>query len=108
MAARLFVYGTLAPGQPNAHVLEPLKGRWTPAIVRGHLYPEGWGAAAGYPGLRLDPQGAEIPGLLFEAPGLGAFWPELDAFEGEGYRRVVVMARIHGTEWVDAWVYELA
>jgi gamma-glutamylcyclotransferase (GGCT)/AIG2-like uncharacterized protein YtfP len=32
---RLFVYGTLAPGRPKEHVLEPLHGTWRAATVRG-------------------------------------------------------------------------
>jgi gamma-glutamylcyclotransferase (GGCT)/AIG2-like uncharacterized protein YtfP len=30
---RLFVYGTLAPGRPNEHVLADLGGTWEPAYV---------------------------------------------------------------------------
>ena len=48
----LAVYGTLAPGQPNHHVLTPLGGEWTDGLVEGDLLPEGWGAALGYPGFR--------------------------------------------------------
>jgi len=32
---RLFVYGTLAPNQPNARILAPLAGNWQPATVIG-------------------------------------------------------------------------
>ena len=49
----LFVYGTLAPGQVNAHVLAPLSGAWTEAQVSGTLHDAGWGAAHGCPGARL-------------------------------------------------------
>jgi gamma-glutamylcyclotransferase (GGCT)/AIG2-like uncharacterized protein YtfP len=47
----LFVYGTLAPGRPNEHVLEPLDGTWRRATVRGDLLDVGWGAEHGYPAL---------------------------------------------------------
>ena len=36
----LAVYGTLAPGQPNHHVVAPLGGEWTDGLVEGHLLPE--------------------------------------------------------------------
>jgi len=36
---RLFVYGSLAPGEVNAQVLEPLAGEWQEASVRGTLHP---------------------------------------------------------------------
>ena len=29
----LAVYGTLAPGQPNHHVLAPLGGEWTEGLI---------------------------------------------------------------------------
>ena len=62
MIHRLFVYGTLAPGQPNAHVLGDVPGTWEPARVTGTLLPEGWGAAIGYPGIVLDSRGETVPG----------------------------------------------
>ena len=49
----LFVYGTLAPGQVNAHVLASLSGAWTEAQISGSLHDAGWGAAHGCPGARL-------------------------------------------------------
>ena len=57
MHQRLFVYGTLAPGRPNEHILAPLGGAWQAATVKGHLKLEGWGAAMGFPGLIPDAAG---------------------------------------------------
>ena len=108
MPHRLFVYGTLAPGRSNAHVLAPIPGEWEPATVTGTLLPEGWGAAAGYPGIVLDEHGAEVAGFLFSSDALPEHWPRLDAFEGEGYERVLTTAtRTDGTT-VEAYVYALA
>lgn len=107
MMSRLFVYGTLAPGRPNAHVLAPIPGTWTAASVRGRLLQEGWGAAAGYPGIILEPTGDEVHGLVFSSEKLAAHWPRLDAFEGEGYERVMVAVRLDDGSWVDAFVYAL-
>ena len=39
----LFVYGTLRPQQPNAHVMERIGGSWTAAYILGHLQQRGWG-----------------------------------------------------------------
>ncbi len=87
-AQRLAVYGTLAPGRPNHHVLDGLTGRWITGTVRGRLRSQGWGAALGYPGVDLDPEGPPVEVELFESPDLSALWPHLDEFEGAGYRRV--------------------
>ena len=90
----LFVYGTLAPGEVNAHVLGALDGSWARAKVRGVLCDAGWGAAHGFPGLRLfrcvasspDEPSDFVLGLLFESEGLSEMWSELDEFEGADYR----------------------
>ena len=37
---RLFVYGTLAPGRANAHVLTGIDGTWEEASVTGKRYAE--------------------------------------------------------------------
>jgi hypothetical protein len=55
----LAVYRTLAPGQPNHHVVAPLGGEWTEGLIEGDLLPMGWGAALGYPGFR--PRVGETP-----------------------------------------------
>jgi len=108
MIARLFVYGTLAPGRANAHVLAPVPGTWEPASVTGTLFAEGWGAAAGYPGLVLSSDGDPVDGLLFTSDALDKHWERLDAFEGDGYRRVsTTVTRQDGTT-VDAFVYTLS
>ena len=107
MTNRLFVYGTLAPGRPNAHVLADVRGTWQPATVRGTLVPEGWGAAAGYPGIILEERGEEVEGLLFSSESLGEHWARLDQFEGEGYERVLTAVKLRNGTRVQAYVYAL-
>jgi gamma-glutamylcyclotransferase (GGCT)/AIG2-like uncharacterized protein YtfP len=87
---RLVAYGTLAPGRPNQHQLDGLKGRWLPGRVRGALVEQGWGAALGYPALVLDPDGAAVDVQIFESADLPSHWARLDDFEGPGYQRVAV------------------
>jgi len=108
MINRLFVYGTLAPGRPNEHVLSSVSGKWEPATVRGRLLEEGWGAAAGYPGIVLDGCGDEIHGLLFSSDSLPDHWARLDKFEGEGYERVLTSVRLEDGNTVDAYIYRLS
>lgn len=107
MTHRLFVYGSLAPGRPNAHVLAKVPGTWEPATVRGVLRQEGWGAAIGYPGIVVDEHGEEVAGLVFCSEELGSHWARLDRFEGEGYQRVPVSARLEDGSVVQAQVYAL-
>ncbi len=105
---RLFVYGTLAPGKPNEHVLANIPGTWEPATVTGTLIAEGWGAAMGYPGIVLDERANEVPGLVFSSEHLAAHWPRIDEFEGEGYERVLTSAKLNDGRIVDVYIYRLS
>ena len=86
----LAVYGTLAPGQPNHHLVSPLGGTWTRGLVEGELLPAGWGAGLGYPGLRPRIDGDLVAVQVLTAPSLVGAWPMLDEFEGDEYQRVLV------------------
>jgi Uncharacterized conserved protein len=105
---RFFVYGTLAPGRPNEHVLADVPGTWEPATVRGTLVQAGWGATAGYPGIVLSEESDEVHGFVFSSTDLSAHWSRLDEFEGEGYVRVLVPARLANGTIVDAYIYALS
>ena len=107
MINKLFVYGTLAPSRPNEHLLKPLNGVWQEASVRGFLHQEGWGAAMGYPGIKLDPNGSIIKGYLFSAEQLKHFWPVLDRFEGPAYMRILTAVELDDQKTVDAYIYAL-
>ena len=104
MTHRLFVYGTLAPGRPNEHLLASVPGIWEPASVRGILIAEGWGAAVGYPGIVLDKRGDEVDGFVFTSDALAEHWKRLDDFEGDGYRRVPTTAQLADGRSVEAFV----
>ena len=104
---RLATYGTLGPGRPNHHQLSGLEGQWSSGCVRGDLLEEGWGAPQGFPGLVLNPAGEPLTVDIFSSDDLPDHWPRLDAFEGEGYRRVVTeVSTPDGV--VDACIYVLA
>ncbi|KAF1709028.1 gamma-glutamylcyclotransferase family protein [Pseudoxanthomonas sacheonensis] len=108
MTDRLFVYGSLAPGRPNAHVLAEVPGTWETATVRGALRQQGWGAAIGYPGIVVDEGGGEVAGFVFSSGELGAHWTRLDRFEGEGYVRMLVPAKLETGTVVQAYIYALS
>lgn len=108
MIERLFVYGTLAPGRPNEHVLSEIGGVWEAATVTGRLRQAGWGAVMGYPGIDLDEQGDEIQGYLFSSEKLSDHWAKLDEFEGEAYERVLTSVKRQDNQTVDAYIYKLS
>lgn len=87
---RLAVYGTLAPGQPNHHIVAPLGGEWTDGLIEGELVPVGWGASLGYPAFRPRVGGATVAVKVLTAPLLATAWPNLDGFEGPEYQRILV------------------
>ena len=101
---RLATYGTLAPGRVNGHQLAELDGFWRRGTVRGRLVEAGWGAKLGFPGLILDPQGEAVEVHVFESMALPDHWQRLDAFEGDGYRRVVAQVSTGDGE-LDVWIY---
>jgi len=104
---KLFVYGSLAPGKENAHILEKLNGTWQPGYIIGRLYKEGWGDDLGYPGVRLDEQVEKIEGLVFTSNQLTGFWPELDDFEGDSYQRTPVKVVLEDLSETETFVYQL-
>jgi gamma-glutamylcyclotransferase (GGCT)/AIG2-like uncharacterized protein YtfP len=86
----LAVYGTLAPGRSNHHVVAPLGGAWTDGEVEGELWPDGWGAIVGYPAFRPRPGGGAVAVQVLVSAALPGAWRALDAFEGAEYRRILV------------------
>ncbi len=86
----LAVYGTLAPGRPNHHVVAPLGGEWTDGLIEGDLLQVGWGATLGYPAFRPRLGGTPVAVQVLTTPTLATAWPTLDDFEGPEYRRILV------------------
>jgi len=103
----LIVYGTLAPGRTNYHVIEHIKGEWQQGIVRGKLVKEGWGADLGYYAFRhvnITEQ-EEIKAFIFSSEELISNWEVLDEFEGSGYRRVLTKYELDNGEIGVGYVY---
>jgi gamma-glutamylcyclotransferase (GGCT)/AIG2-like uncharacterized protein YtfP len=103
---KLVVYGTLLPGERNHHVVQSVGGEWSTCAVSGALHPAGWGAVVGYPAIRLDPGGEMLPVMLLTAPALPDHWARLDRFEGDEYRRVLVMVHTDRGRLTVANIYE--
>lgn len=107
MIQRLFVYGSLAPGRPNEHVLGEIGGCWEDATVTGTLHAKGWGAKMGFPAIILSACGEEVEGHIFSSDKLGDFWLQLDELEGEAYERILVVAKLKNNTTVNAYIYAL-
>ena len=105
---RLAVYGSLAPGKKNHHVIAGIEGNWRRALLRGSLRNEGWGAGEGFPGFLWDGTYTAIAAQVFSSPDLQNYWPRLDQFEGEEYQRILVPAEIDGGKIEICNVYALA
>lgn len=105
---KLFVYGTLAPGEPNEYLLKDLGGTWEIGSVKGKYFPSCWGEALGYPGVVLDSEGSDVTGLLFSSDELDKHWKTLDEFEGEGYQRVITLVQLESGDSVESYIYELS
>jgi gamma-glutamylcyclotransferase (GGCT)/AIG2-like uncharacterized protein YtfP len=86
---QLAVYGSLAPGRQNHHIVEPFGGAWTEAVVEGDLVTYGWGAAIGFRALTLRPGGPAVAVHVLTSAALPRAWSDLDAFEGAEYRRML-------------------
>lgn len=92
-ATRLVVYGSLAPGEANHHLVAGLGGEWRPCVITGTLEIHN-----GYRILRWARDGARIDAQMLISPELPRSWPRLDEFEGRDYRRIVIPAEVGGRQ----------
>jgi gamma-glutamylcyclotransferase (GGCT)/AIG2-like uncharacterized protein YtfP len=106
----LFVYGTLRPGRAPAEIaaIVDLLKTAGDANVRGRLHDLG-----AYPGIVLDDDADEVPGVLLALPADPDVLARLDAYEGfipahpeiSLFRRVRTTATRPGGEPTACWVY---
>lgn len=80
----LAVYGSLAPGRENHHLLAGCPGTWTPGFTTGRV------AERQFRVFTYAADGAHIAVHVLRSHHLRGFWRELDAFEGAEYRRILV------------------
>jgi gamma-glutamylcyclotransferase (GGCT)/AIG2-like uncharacterized protein YtfP len=100
---RLFVYGTLMPGEALWPALAPFAVSWEAVTASGRL----WDTGQGYPGVRFDAGGEPVAAVLVVLdPARAVEAVELlDQIEEEGrlYRRVEVTTsggRALAYEWL--------
>ncbi len=97
---RLVVYGSLAPGGVNNFILARLGGSWHRCTIRGRIR-----MYRGFRAFKYDPQGEEQSAWLFTSEALPDKFPDLDDFEGDDYRRILIPVNVAGQE-ILAHVYE--
>lgn len=93
---KLVVYGTLAPGQPNAEILTDIIGTWKNCIVRGKIT-ESYGLKM----LHWNPIGENIETKIFQSNNLPNNWLSLNQFEGSQYVRRLVLAHPFSEKNID-------
>lgn len=99
---RLVVYGTLMPGERYHGEVAEIPGRWRQVTLPGRIDRSG-----PYPVYEPSDDGATCPAWVLESESLAQHWARLDAFEGDGYRRVTVRIPLEGAV-VAAQVYVAA
>jgi gamma-glutamylcyclotransferase (GGCT)/AIG2-like uncharacterized protein YtfP len=97
---RVFVYGTLQPGDVAWHRVERHVTD-TPEATRlpGTLYDTG----LGYPALHADPAGPGVPGWTLRLRTPAVALAELDEYEGVDYRRIRVVDSTGRLCWTYVW-----
>ncbi|GAA3774155.1 gamma-glutamylcyclotransferase family protein [Flavobacterium ginsengiterrae] len=105
----LIIYGSLAPGESNHAVMDPIKGEWKKAFIKGRLEEGGWGSSLGYHGF-IPVNTAEAKTIncyvLFSAD-LTLHWDYLDEFEGDGYIRIQTEYQLENGEKGKGYIYAL-
>ncbi|WP_338840997.1 gamma-glutamylcyclotransferase family protein [Flavobacterium ginsenosidimutans] len=105
----LIIYGSLAPGESNHSVMDPIKGEWKKAIIKGKLQEGGWGSSLGYNGfIPMNSKEAEIiKAYVLFSEDLSANWDYLDEFEGDGYTRIQTEYELESGEKGIGFIYAL-
>jgi gamma-glutamylcyclotransferase (GGCT)/AIG2-like uncharacterized protein YtfP len=105
----LIIYGSLAPGESNHSVMDPIKGEWRKAIIKGKLEEGGWGSSLGYNGfIAVNPEDAEnIKAHVLFSEDLPLHWEYLDDFEGDGYVRIQTQYQLESGQTGIGYIYAL-
>jgi gamma-glutamylcyclotransferase (GGCT)/AIG2-like uncharacterized protein YtfP len=105
-STRLAVYGSLAPGEVNHHVVADITGLWVDGFVTGTLRQLGWGHHIGFPAITWHADGKKVAVRLFTSLDLPAHWARIDEFEGKDYQRILVPVRLVTGATTVANIYE--
>lgn len=107
MPDRLFVYGTLKPGESMNNLLNDIGGTWEKGTVQGELIKAYDIPGFPYPGVLLNDKVDKIEGYVFTSENLSSHWNKLDKYEGKSYQRVITEVTLKDGSVVEAYIYEL-
>jgi len=102
---RLFVYGTLVPGEVNFHLIAGIPGNWESASCFGRIFTQTKGVHVGLTCFEPAVDGGRVEGKLFSSSELTQHWQMLDEFEGELYERRLIPVKTEQGEELEAYVY---
>ena len=100
----LFTYGTLQPGEVAEHYLNQISGTWHDAYVYGKCIKN---LDIDYPIIKLDLEGEKIMGKLFCTNELSNIIEDIDAYEGDKYKRLITDVYVKNGSKQRAYVYVL-
>jgi gamma-glutamylcyclotransferase (GGCT)/AIG2-like uncharacterized protein YtfP len=100
-AHRLAVYGTLAPGQANHHMIANIQGLWEDGFIVGKLH-----EIDGLIAFRWKTPGDKVAIKLLTSPDFPSHWQGLDRFEGPPYRRILVPIETYSGQLEIANIFE--
>lgn len=105
----LIIYGSLAPGEANHHIISHINGIWLKAFIKGKIIDNGWATRTGYPEFKRasDKDSHSVEVLAFMSEELDDHWKQLDDFEAtESYKRTTITCELEGGQIVEAFIYE--
>ena len=97
---KLVIYGTLAIGAPNESILKGIEGTWQECKIRGEIVDR-----EGLKYFKWNPNADEIHAKMFTSKYLHNKLPNIDAFEGNRYQRILILAEVEDY-WIIANIYE--
>lgn len=106
----LIIYGSLAPGEKNHHIISHIEGNWQKATIRGQIIDNGWSVdRSGYPQFKIveDEQKADLIDVMaFTSNQLERHWKSLDEFEAsEDYKRITIPCILENGQHRIAYIY---
>ncbi len=106
-SCKLAIYGSLAPGASNHHIVNPIHDQeWLETTVEGRVFELGWGIDMGYPAMVWTPGQNKLSTHLLKSPDLPNHWSRLDFFEGDNYIRILIPVFLGASFLTVANIYE--